>query len=237
MKVMGDADLISLWERGLRRHPLDRALLTLAAAFPEIPREHLADWPLGRRNQALAKARCHLFGACVHGWVACDNCNEKLELELDGQLLAGAKTETDSATDETVSAYGRTFRLPTSRILAHAASLSDPAEGAARIAEECEVEKTPNVRWSESELADIGEKLALADPFSEMRISLHCPKCGSDWQAILDIPSFFWIEIEGRVRQILFAIHALASAYGWSEAEILSLSDERRALYLEMAQT
>jgi hypothetical protein len=29
-------------------------------------------------------------------------------------------------------------------------------------------------------------------------------------------------------------VHALASAYGWSEREILALSDTRRRLYLEM---
>ncbi len=237
MKVLSDADLVSLWEKGVRRHPLDRALLILAAAFPEIPRERLADWPLGRRNQALARARCDSFGARIQGWVACDNCSEKLELELDGQLLADAGTEIESGMDEPVSACGRTFRLPTSRILAGALRESDTTEGAARIAEDCLVEKTANIHWSEAELAEIGEKLALADPFSETRISLHCPNCGKDWHATLDLTSFFWMEIEGRVRQILFSIHTLASAYGWSEAEILALSDERRALYLEMAQS
>jgi hypothetical protein len=31
-------------------------------------------------------------------------------------------------------------------------------------------------------------------------------------------------------------IHAIASAYGWSEKEILALSDPRRAFYLEMVR-
>jgi len=38
------------------------------------------------------------------------------------------------------------------------------------------------------------------------------------------------------VRRLLVEVHALASAYGWSEQEILSLSDARRRLYLEMVQ-
>jgi hypothetical protein len=29
-------------------------------------------------------------------------------------------------------------------------------------------------------------------------------------------------------------VHTLASAYGWSESEILALSDARRRLYMEM---
>lgn len=236
MKALSDADLVSLWERGIRRHPLDRALLILAATLPEISHEHLADWPLGRRNRALAKARCDSFGAHMQGWVACANCSEKLELDLDSQLLAGAETEADSTMEEPVNVCGRTFRLPTSRILAQT-SEGDPAFGAARIAKECLVEKTAKIDWTDEDLAQIGEKLAVADPFSETHISLHCPNCGKDWQATLDLPSFFWMEIESRVRQILFSIHTLASAYGWSETDILALSDERRAFYLEMVQS
>lgn len=108
---------------------------------------------------------------------------------------------------------------------------------AARIAEDCLVEKALDTHWSDAELAEIGERLALADPLAETRLSLHCPECGKDWQAVLDLASFFWTEIESRVRQILFSIHTLASAYGWSEAEILALGDERRALYMEMAES
>jgi hypothetical protein len=33
---------------------------------------------------------------------------------------------------------------------------------------------------------------------------------------------------------VLWELHTLASAYGWSESESLALSDTRRAMYLEM---
>ena len=49
---------------------------------------------------------------------------------------------------------------------------------------------------------------------------------------MLDIGSFVWAEIESRARRVLGEVHALASAYGWSEAETLSLSAVRRASYL-----
>lgn len=41
-------------------------------------------------------------------------------------------------------------------------------------------------------------------------------------------------EISARARTLLVEVHQLASAYGWSEREILSLAPERRAPYLAM---
>ncbi|HUD55174.1 MAG TPA: hypothetical protein VMR02_08095 [Terracidiphilus sp.] len=43
-------------------------------------------------------------------------------------------------------------------------------------------------------------------------------------------------QIEARARRLLYEVHTLAAAYGWSEREILSLSAPRRALYLEMVR-
>ena len=36
-----------------------------------------------------------------------------------------------------------------------------------------------------------------------------------------------------RAVQLLDEVHQLATAYGWTEAEILALSDTRRAAYLD----
>ena len=51
---------------------------------------------------------------------------------------------------------------------------------------------------------------------------------------LFDILSFFWGEIQICARRLLREVHALASAYGWTESEILSLSTTRRHAYLEM---
>ena len=50
----------------------------------------------------------------------------------------------------------------------------------------------------------------------------------------LDAGGFVWAEIESRARRVLWEVHTLASAYGWSESESLALGDRRRAVYLEM---
>jgi hypothetical protein len=160
-----------------------------------------------------------------------------LEFEINAQVLAGGEAGERNSLDEPVIVNGRTFRLPTSRDLARLAGETDPKAGEVLIANGCLVESSPPASWSEEELRAVGESLALADPLSEIRLAFRCPGCGTEWEKTLDIVSFFWTEINARIRQVLFAVHTLASAYGWSEADIFSLSENRRALYMEMVRT
>ena len=76
--------------------------------------------------------------------------------------------------------------------------------------------------------------MALADPMAEIRLALNCVGCSNQWEETLDIASFLWTEIASRAKRLLREVHTIASAYGWTEGEILSLSEARRALYLEM---
>ena len=258
MRSLSDSDLLNLWERGLRRHPLDRALLALSQVFPETTYDRLADWPLGRRNQALAELHCMYFGQKLQGWISCASCGEKLEFELDGRVITADELNNDlgSRSDEPIVVNRGTFRLPTSRDLAKAAQETDPRLAAISIVENCRIApgqsprmstdsgetsgQVPDLRsesWSDEDLEEIGERMASADPLAETRLTLHCPKCENDWEATLDIVSFLWTEIEARARRLLLEIHTLASAYGWTETEILSLSENRRARYAEMVQS
>jgi hypothetical protein len=48
-----------------------------------------------------------------------------------------------------------------------------------------------------------------------------------------DVGSFVWTEFSVWAQKRLEEVHLLASAYGWSEAEILELSPVRRRYYVE----
>ena len=50
----------------------------------------------------------------------------------------------------------------------------------------------------------------------------------------LDVARFLLREVAAAARRLMADIHELASAYGWSEAAIASMSAARRAAYLEM---
>lgn len=236
MRTLNETELLDLWESGCRRHPIDRALLILANAFPDTSYESLAGWPLGRRNQALTNFYSQCFDRHLRAWTACPACGEELEFEIDANMLAGEGTWESKGADEPVIVNGCTLRLPTSRDLAVAAGETDPMAGAVRIVQSCLLEPSALAQWSEEELSEASDKLAAADPLAEIWVSVPCPACGYDGKETLDLVSFLWAEIEARVRRVLFEIHALASVYAWSEADILSLSENRRSMYLEMVQ-
>lgn len=233
MKALSNGDFLSLWERGVDLHPLDRGLLVLSAAFPEAPHEGLADWPLGRRNSALTELHCACFGRNLQGQISCPQCAEKLEFQMDGQVLP--KTEADLRAPIVVK--GHSFRLPTTRDLADAARETDPHQASIRLAESCRLEAGEKADWSDEDLEEIGEKMALADPIAEIRLTFDCAKCGYQWDESLDIVAFLWMEIEARAKRLLVDVHTLAAAYGWTERETLFLSEPRRRFYLEMART
>jgi hypothetical protein len=157
--------------------------------------------------------------------------------------------------DEPIVLSCGSFRPPTSRDLAQAATETDARLAAIKIVENCRIAmrnpdpqferdhsgqipcELPGKPWSDNELEEIGERMALVDPLAETRLTLHCVKCGNEWEETFDIVVFVWAEIEARARRLLTEVNTLASAYGWTEAEILSLTANRRARYVQMAQS
>ena len=243
MHALSNADFLSLWERGRRLHPLDQGLLAIHAGFPELSGESVADWPLGRRNRALLELRCFHFGSALQCWTSCPQCGEKLELNMDARDLIRQSAEQQASHPqpvETVAVRGQTFRLPTSRDLARVAREMPQGQDAAavRLLEVCRVRESGDreENWSNQDVEEIGERMTEADPLAEIVLAFPCPACSNTCNETLDLPTFLWTEMEAEVRRLLFEIHTLASAYGWTEEEILKLSDARRRLYLEMVQ-
>ena len=67
-----------------------------------------------------------------------------------------------------------------------------------------------------------------------MQLDLTCPACGHAWQTAFDIAAFVWRELDDWAERTLHEIHVIASAYGWTESEILELGARRRQTYVEM---
>lgn len=77
-------------------------------------------------------------------------------------------------------------------------------------------------------------RMAELDPQGDIELDLACDACGHAWQTAFDVCAFFWEEIEARAKRLLQEVRLLASAYGWTERDVLALSDSRRAAYLKM---
>jgi hypothetical protein len=238
MRVLGNADFLTVWEDGHRLHPLDRGLLAIRASLSEEEERQayadpVADWPLGCRNRALAQLRTLYFGSRMQGWMACGQCGEKLEFEVNCRAMAEMPEPTSG---EPITFEGRIFRVPTSRDLAAIAGEQDVEQASLRLLQSCEVEPIANdsTSWSADEIQEIATKMALADPLAEIALAFECPVCQNSSEEILDLPTFFWAELESRARRLLLEIHTLATAYGWAESAILTMSDVRRAAYVQM---
>jgi hypothetical protein len=103
------------------------------------------------------------------------------------------------------------------------------------IAAESQSQPIPAEQLPEEVVHTLIEEMAKVDPQAILEIDLCCPACDHRWREAFDIVSFFWSEIDAWARRTLREVHILATAYGWRESDVLSLSPWRRQLYIEMA--
>jgi hypothetical protein len=258
MHPLAAPELLTLWEHGARRHPLDRGALLAAAARPDWPADAIADLPLGRINASLLQLRSATFGPRIEGHADCPQCGQRLAFMLDtAQLLAAtapadadadadAEGEGEASTSASAAAgpgaaamaqtqaAGLRLRAPSLRDLAAVADATDAAEAARALLARCTLAGDV-ARLDDAGLAVVEDALDMLDPQADLAITLHCVACGHDGAAQLDAGALLWEEIEVRAQELLHEVHGLASAYGWSEPQILALSPARRAAYLAMA--
>lgn len=239
MRTLSASQLIDLWERGRGQPATQRALLLLEAASDESPAA-LAALPVGRRDARLLRLRARTLGPVLESEVHCPACSERLEFSVDAdELLADADDAPVAPLQLHRDGYAITFRLPDSRdLLELAASLQPPGPrallsrcllDAQRQGEAVDAEALP-----ESVATAVSAAMADADPYADLHLALTCPACNHAWQAPFDIVAFFWTEIEGWVQRLLREVHRLARAYGWREADILTMSAWRRQQYLNL---
>lgn len=230
MRPPSESELLRLWEDGLSRHPIDRALLLCAWARPDIAPERLARLPLGAVNSGILKLRSALFGSGLALRARCGHCDEILDIPLAIDELLAGQPEPDDARE--VEAIGFRFRLPTSMDLASVAYELDAEAGALRLLDRCCVARPEALPLTAEVLAEADPLLESADPLADLSLSVACASCGGATEVALDPGALLWDDVQARARAILAQVHTLASAYGWSEAETLALSPCRRAAYL-----
>jgi hypothetical protein len=231
MRALGPAELLTLWERGARRHALDRIALLCAWARPELPAERIADLPLGSVTASLLQVREASFGDLIQSHVDCPTCGTRLDLTLLSSELR------QPATDElpAVEVQGWRVRAPCLRDLASVANEPDSGRAARRLLERCALQQDGDaIALPDAVLRDIEDALERLDPGADLELSLRCEACGREASAQLDAGILLWDEIDGRARALFAEVDVLARAYGWTEGEILALRVTRRAAYVAM---
>lgn len=252
------ADLLTTWEAGLAQAPSGRALLLHRAARPDTGGETLSALPVGEREADLFTLRRALFGERMQVRLACHACGEDMEFDLDaGELARSANTpaRTSARTPVSTPAGNRAgnraqssvrvaedgweieFRVPSVADLTAAAQHPDPRRA---LLERCLVSavrdgaEVPAGSLPEAVQRRLAVAAQEADPGADVTLNVNCPECSAATRAELDIASYLWTELDAWARDTLLDVHLLATAYGWSEPEILALSPLRRRYYLEL---
>jgi hypothetical protein len=235
------SELLDTWERGLALSPVQRALSLLSSACPEIKPDVLAKACIGERDSGLLTLRSITFGQHLNCLAVCPGCGERLELGLEtNDLYTPDATESVDRIALTCSGIDLEFRLPNSLDLFCIAEAEDVEATRRVLLDRCIIQanvdgkEMPLDQLSGEVIDEVSAKMAIADPQADIQIALSCPTCGDKWQETFDIVSFFWEEINSWAYRTLLEVHTLASAYGWSESEILNMSPMRRQFYLEM---
>jgi hypothetical protein len=248
MHAPSASELLAVWERGRAQPLTTQALMLLAVASPDKPREVLGKLSIGRRDARLLALREVLFGSRLTGLTACPQCGQQLELNVEAaELRAEADQQVPETLTVTSAGYLAHFRLPNSEDLAAIAETDGPYRDEAttirRLLSRCLVEVRRNGRRQKLDsrrslpptLVDaIAAEMEKADPQANVQLGLNCADCGHRWLSAFDIVSFLWNEIDNWAGRILREVCVLASALGWSEADILAMSAQRRQFYLQM---
>jgi hypothetical protein len=223
-------DLLALWEHGLSRHAIDRSALLAAWAQREVEAEHIADLPLGEITTSLLQLRAATFGGRIRAHADCEHCGQRLELNFaTHELMQPVAPATEAA------AAGVRLRPPCLRDLAAIAHEHDAERAACELLARCMLNAPADAAALRPEtVREIEDALEAADPNADIAFDVHCEACGHAGTAQLDAGELLWDEIDARARALLGEVHLLASAYGWTEGEILGLSAARRAAYLSM---
>ena len=217
MIAISDHELLSIWEVAQAAHPVARPAVLLRAAGVHDTPETL---PVGARDRMLLTVRERWFGRSFESVMECPGCGTALELTFETPPCGGEPVEHGS----------QIAHLPDTLDLLAAAACSDEENARALLAARCS---------GESDLTDeairaLSAEMERADPDGDLHVSLTCAACGTVWDAVLDPALYLWREIESAALRIFREVDALASAYGWREADVLAMPSSRRSVYLRM---
>jgi hypothetical protein len=226
MRRLEPRDLVRIWEAGTALHPIDRALLILGS-------QDAARLPLGTRDARLLEVRAATLGDRLEATDECPGCGERVDVSLSCRALG----EGIAPPPERWTVEHGDVRVTVRPLDSHdAAAAVASVDGAAELLARAVVAVDPAGPLPPDAAAAVTASLGSRDPGAELLIDLTCPACAAHWQRVLDVAGFVWTELEARAQRLLGDVHALASAYGWTEDEVLALGDARRAAYLAMVE-
>lgn len=225
--------VLDTWERGVDLDVQERASLALGLVGdvrdPSILTFH-------ERDLALVDVRRSLFGDGFDGVVCCPACGEVFDIRLDLAALDRSPPAAEPVRVE-VDGYAAQVRPPIAADVSPV-TIAAPAEYAEALFVRCVLEATHHGAPIAADRLPAAVRAAAASALSAQGMEgpyadLTCGDCGRDWRAPIDIARGLLDDLDDWARRLLYDIHSLASAYHWSERDIIALPMRRRLFYLE----
>ena len=237
MRALTGELLLNAWDAGTTEHNLDRALTMLCLSLPGSEREHFAELPIADRNCLLLQLRALTFGPVLKGFTTCLHCATRMEFALPVEATlaqSGQRASSEAVEWQECSRQLRLRPVNTKDLLA-SVEIHDCSEARKLLLRRCSnLGDEPFLEGSPAFLEAVLKKFDEVHGAAELRCTIECPECLANETLDLDIAAFLWLEVRHAAQRLMREVHVLASAYGWSESSIVSMSPQRRNAYLEM---
>jgi len=246
MHPISAEQLLLIWQQVHSYSMLPKTLLLLEMITPEFEPVDVGLLSIGQRDTRLLQLRNYLFGSTLHNTTICPECNTKMEWDMDLQDLIIQEVDNSEFPSEhtiEVDDFKIRFRLPNSKDILKILSEDNNKSKSNSLLINCILEiksinSTNKVKSiSEKIIKTLAKKIAELDPAADIRMNITCPSCENKWEAVFDIMSYLWSEIDNWVQKTLQEVYILASAFGWSEKDILNMNAERRQIYIGMIRS
>lgn len=226
VEAWAEAQLVPPWKRPAR-------LLAALGALPD-PAHHAL--PLGLVGAAALRAAQDVWSGPLEAHAPCAACGESIAIELPADAILALTPAADATRQVAAADHRLTLRAPCAEDLAAVADAPDAAAAARLLLARCSLEADPPLPAAPpAALLDAADAaIEELDPLAALTIAVTCPACGAPQAPQADLAAWGHALLEARVRRLFDEVHRLASAYGWTEREILALGPARRRAYLEL---
>jgi hypothetical protein len=203
-----------------------------------LPKGFFRELSIGKRIECLLVLAAGGRDTALGFPFKCEGCGEEIELELTLLEISEMQHGADLTQSVGADIGGRQIvvRKPTGRDQEEWSRMKfiderDSARGMmATLAELPELlEGIPP-----EELGAVEEALEKADPLVNFSCSVRCAECGVLNEHEIDLMETALGMLNRAQKQLIVAVHRLASHYHWSEQEIFAVPDRRRQQYLEL---
>jgi hypothetical protein len=202
-------------------------------------------WTLDRRVRGLLTVLRETQGDRLTWMTRCpiQGCGHEMELELSVSQLLSTPEPVERFSWSAAADCTLELRLPTGRDqMEWRGAAATDAEGAGeglalRLATALVSSvngEPPSAQWRlpDEWLPALDAAFGERDALASLALRVSCPWCGNESVLELDLEALALSRLAAEQKRVLEEIHRLASAYHWTEAEVLAVPRQRRSFYL-----